>query len=1056
MKRLNKLMVFAGLLLFIFTLNNCDTPMGFGDPIDLEPPILKITGIELNGVVREIDDSGSKILIGPSIMFGPGAAILGTAYDNYGVVELRILEKTTGKRWVSKDISERDADGNQTWRIELPGLDKGERVIEITAYDHASTVAQMNMGPETVKELSLLVDTEDPFIESIIIERHPGIRADLLPRSSFNTITHDNFDFIDYFQNEEFIIKAEVYHEFKLTDVSLNLLTETGQLVFPAPLQKDAGSSLQAPSWKITEQMLTNINPAYSSGKHIFKAVVTATADAGHSGSNNITNELYNLCWYPESDYPFFKANTDADGKIAVIASSGFPVFVFDDDNVGAVYWDIVSEDNWNGYMTGSSDEAKLANIVSNRPAFTVGGANLITNKNLSGVTRNAAVEISAPATNALWRLILIAEDAPPGKTVVTSSKVYVLETTDAVNPPCDLNAVVILNPAGPYSTGSVLNFRMLFGGHIYTEGASPASITIIGGAGGNQGGPITIQMTPVAYTDTPGSRTTSLSGSWTVTSGIVFYPIQIQSININGVKRYDEGEAPRVDSSVINTYNNHSAVNVMSIAPTITQIGNRTIAQNNADATKYILSPTANRSNLTLTFSHPVTPANGTITIRPAANWNIPPVLTDEAFTSVYNASSSTNKPLLTSTARESHYIKTTHGLEKNASDQYTGYPDTSTKYVLNFSSGISTGAGVSQLRTLLDSAKYNWQEIPVHTDDISVSMDGRTITVHLDKLPDGRLWKIEIKGFSAVPGAFLDEAGNLFAGWNEATTHTFWSQKTAEPVIRVERLTNNLSTTAPVAITAANVNTITATASRTNVRYRIDCETPGAVINYATSPGTTQNGRLSEITAGMTDTSIYRARQQDGPQNSNITPATAAYLLAMTPTTAYTAGSYLFIGDASLYTARMDYIAARASRTNPTLDQSDRGYEGAFKTIIVYRDVAAQIGAGRFLKIEAINSFVEGNIIAGFPMSYNMMDGSGSKFFFRNGGTNDADWIFISWEIVSSFYQVSPLTEQQNAPGALFNHANNNNSWSSFSEDWHIHSFRKFGNWGLRVRNL
>jgi hypothetical protein len=148
------------------------------------------------------------------------------------------------------------------------------------------------------------------------------------------------------------------------------------------------------------------------------------------------------------------------------------------------------------------------------------------------------------------------------------------------------------------------------------------------------------------------------------------------------------------------------------------------------------------------------------------------------------------------------------------------------------------------------------------------------------------------------------------------------------------------------------------------------------------------------------------------------------------------------------------MDYIAARATHT--ILTQSDRGYEGAFKTIIVYRDVAAQITGGCFLKIEAINSFVEGNIIAGFPMSYNMMDGSGSKFFFRNGGTNASDWIFISWEIVSSFYQVSPLTRQQNAPGALFNDGGTpGDSWATFSEDWHVHSFRKFGNWGLRVRN-
>jgi len=606
----------------------------------------------------------------------------------------------------------------------------------------------------------------------------------------------------------------------------------------------------------------------------------------------------------------------------------------------------------------------------------------------------------------------------------------------------CNLIAVSCDNPNSAYPKDSTLTFKLVFSGKVYSTASGDAKITIGGITGNSTGADVTINFPALAKANAD----FSLSASWTVPEGLIWEPLQIKSINISGVKAYDNDTTPDStnSTSVISDYNvSRTGINVLSVRPTITAINGLAITANNI-----VLAST--NTTVTLTFSQKVYPEKGNITVKPAANWYIPPVLSNDDYSKVYNAAT-TNKASLSD-----NYIKTTHGLLKDGSNQYTGAPDTATKYVLKFNLNLSDTSGtVNDIRNALNSAEYLWQKI--ESVSTAVSGSGSTsITLTLDELPNGRQWKIEID-----EGAFRDEAGNTFAGWGTTPAYTFWSQKTAEPVIRVNRISNNSSTVSPTTNTVSGtMGTATEVTSMVNVQYRIDCETPGATITYGTN-----TSKYAEITSTMTSASTYNANSSDGSHNSALTDATAAELANtsfINPTTAYTAGTILTIGDSSLYTARKDYIAARATRN--LLTASSTGYEGAFKTLIVYRynsnnpaangvgtNVGNQLNDGGWLKFEATDTRNGAVTTAGFPMNYNDRSGKGSKYAYRTTASNTTypcDWIWISWEIVCDFWQVG-MRLNSNTPNSAFTE----DAWQPFGDEWYTHIYRKYGNWGLKA---
>jgi hypothetical protein len=143
-------------------------------------------------------------------------------------------------------------------------------------------------------------------------------------------------------------------------------------------------------------------------------------------------------------------------------------------------------------------------------------------------------------------------------------------------------------------------------------------------------------------------------------------------------------------------------------------------------------------------------------------------------------------------------------------------------------------------------------------------------------------------------------------------------------------------------------------------------------------------------------------------------------------------------------------------ATRTG--LAPSDRAYEGAFKTVIVYRNTNNL--NNRFIKIEAVDQRNGPIAIAGFPMNYNDMSGKSSKYLYNNGtrtisinGTDTSvrDWVWISWEMVSNFWHVGMLVNQNTPNSSIVGQ----NPWEPWPGDWQNHNFRRYGNHGLRVGN-
>jgi len=610
-----------------------------------------------------------------------------------------------------------------------------------------------------------------------------------------------------------------------------------------------------------------------------------------------------------------------------------------------------------------------------------------------------------------------------------------------------ELLSIVCENGNGAYPTGSNIRFKITFSGRVmYNSTNNPlfgsASITIYGGGANNTGD------TVVPISVTTGSEF-ALNAVYTVPEGITMNPVQISAINLTGVRKQDTTPFDMDDTplqtriaSAIAAFNGTPGVftrpnlKVMSVRPRITAIGQagQTLV---APGTSFIVTPTANNSEISLRFSHEVWAQRGRIKVKPYGDWRIPPVLSSSEYTAVESALSGVTIP--GTNPPQGYYKATTHGLRiATAADiratgdiGYSGVPgtdtyyvpDTSTKYVLDFNTGIEDGTAVANLRNAFNAANYMVQDYEVVASQVTGASGTTDVRIRLDRLADGRQWVIEID-----EGAFRDEAGNNSVGSN---TNWFWSQTTAVPVIRVNRISNNRATSNSSGTYAENV------------QYRIDCETPDASIVYGTSLMPTPSVSIvATINTSMTQTSTFSPSTFDGPQNSMSRDITTGTLQGMAANTSYTGTTT--IGDTSLYTARKDYIAARA--THGILSASGRGYEGAFKTVIVFRDVGIPENNGwQYIKFEGSNTQNGPVTIDGFPLSNNKMDGSESKFAYRNPNTQDHIW--VTWEIVANFWHVGMVINDNSPTAALAT-----NGWDYFG-DYQNHSFRKYGNWGMRV---
>lgn len=522
------------------------------------------------------------------------------------------------------------------------------------------------------------------------------------------------------------------------------------------------------------------------------------------------------------------------------------------------------------------------------------------------------------------------------------------------------ITSLVISKADGKYPAGDTVKFVLTYADKIKAPDAT--SIVLSFNLGSDPGAVTrTVNVKPV----TADAGSDRLEFEYTVGNTDEGQGITVTNIDYSSVS----GKKP------VDLYGNSPSANSVAVSNTGVFAASKrvgiTLDGKDPEITGYVpaLNEVVAKGNVvTLTFSENVEKESGLITLRRKSTseepWRIPPVMTEEEFNSVYNELDDTDKEKLIKMDGGAPkmfekngqplgpYKRITHGLI--GGNGSSTVPDTSTKFVLDFNIGIKDGSGyladgtkvnVSDLRGVFEKAGYHKQEVEVTDASVVINSENKKqVTIKFPKaLVDGREWELFI-----APGAFRDETGNLFAGlgytvsgetatMDANSTYSFWSNKVAKPWIRVDRYSHGYAAIEPtvtgigVTATYSGVKIITSygtskgsknpnganTVPSGYARVRIDCETPGSVINYG------WNGKV-------TGTSVANSTQ------SNLWSATTT-LTDLDPsgiTANKTYNGYFVVGDGELLTARRDFVKAQATKTGFT--SSDDSYEGVFKTLV------------------------------------------------------------------------------------------------------------------------
>ena len=316
---------------------------------------------------------------------------------------------------------------------------------------------------------------------------------------------------------------------------------------------------------------------------------------------------------------------------------------------------------------------------------------------------------------------------------------------------------------------------------------------------------------------------------------------------------------------------------------------------------------------------------------------------------------------------------------------------PDTETKYVLAYDLNIAdttTDDKVAKIRTVLEKLGYHKAEFDVTA--AKLVNERKTLRLFVKDSDFVDCLRNGVEYFMTLTASSVrDDANNYLPGKENSgfavreNDYKFWVGPVATPVIRVNRTATNSRDTEPSAQTT----------------YRIDCETPGATIEYAIDSTRTVTG-----TTSTTDNDVEHTTAVD------IDVSTLKGLnVEATPLTTSSAGTTdgpAQIGDDSLTTAQKIYIKAVASKTGFT---SSKGYEGAYKTVLHY-----YYDNGKSLEKVFGSQAPEGtSSVAGFPLQLNNKDDSDT---YQVPWKSDNNYYWVSWQMVTDWTLQTHSTNFQN----------------------------------------
>jgi len=333
-------------LLAIFCVTTCDSPLGMGDPIDWEPPVLTLDPLDNPLYVRT------------------GTIITGRATDNIEVDRIVLVEmKAGGKEEVIFTAKINKKDSYFSIPLTFPASLNGEKIkAEIRAYDKMG-----NCGAESMYSITMIIDIVPPFTESIVIKRTDSRTAELLPLNTLRALAasdpngdikkdlykrQNGWFYIDAIANDEETTIDKIYLEFYDYEHPNDCLLS---------IQQDGGYSTYFPRWTVKEEDIINAGDAkfqnnykynyYSNKAHYFYKVIVKAVDMAKNTS--VQEEPGYICLFAETDKPRGKI----DPGVGAIVPKGtpLPVDCYDDDALYWVFTALFTKDQWNG--TGTSPD---------------------------------------------------------------------------------------------------------------------------------------------------------------------------------------------------------------------------------------------------------------------------------------------------------------------------------------------------------------------------------------------------------------------------------------------------------------------------------------------------------------------------------------------------------------------------------------------------------------------------------------------------------------------------------------------------------------------------
>ncbi len=612
------------------------------------------------------------------------------------------------------------------------------------------------------------------------------------------------------------------------------------------------------------------------------------------------------------------------------------------------------------------------------------------------------------------------------------------------------VESLVVANADGKYKAGDKINFKIFFANPVKVTNDTAATLVFTDKDGGNEktiyatennvaGNYVLFEYEVPANSDMKGINVKS-----------VVFTSAVTDIYGNDYSKY-EGGTVQFKNDVDDYFNKtdggkRDGIIMDGVAPKIVT-GGYLPANNNVYTEDGELK-------VVLTFDEEVYKESGAIILQRKGEWGIPAVLSTEEFNKIYN--------ILTDSADKKKLVLTTrdNGAEVDDTDYRTGQPcgpykkitqglkiedgkyvpDTTTKYVLDFELGLfdstdsvemypysvnksvsDNGSGVptattvtvGEIREVLEKTGYHQHIVETNTKNVVVDQDDKTkVTINFGNVENGIEWEVIIP-----ETAFRDATGNNYAGLKTGD-YTVWSDKVATPVVRVDRYSHGYGAKEPVVDADGNITgTITinkratVAAAKTSdsagkiapkgyARVRVDSQTPGAEIFYSV---TKENSLVKDVT-DYSDKN-YSDDNYNVFGYDVLSDITTNDLVLTTGGTKF---EKIFpVGDGSFTVARKDYVAAYATKkisATETLEQSDTGYEGVFKTVVYIYD--KDFKDGEQMNIEGGTAKGGEPNVSGFPLRDGPSDLRYSKNLYYDSNTKYHVW--NSYEIVSTEWAI------------------------------------------------